>query len=421
MTTGELHGVSYVTETMFQNVTAYALYEPRCAHGKDDGCHGEQRHQVGHYYGAAGQGSVAAHLVCDDVDIDGGRHGADDDQGDQLLRRKAGGDPHGSPDGRHQQQLDTAETHEQRQIVLQGTETDASAHHQQRHGIGGGLEIAQALRDHEGQLDLEIGEGDGCKHSQDHGVFQNVQKHGGQAEPALALLDSHQNNALNIVKGDHQRQDQRCAGHMGDSIDISQKSRAQIDEIAPVGGMGKGALLAAVRTQQPAGCPGQRELQHHAARCHRDISDVKGGAEIAGGDVQKHFSRQQYVVHQIGGMGNVILCEKPLVGENTAQPHDDEEGQAHIEAEQQILQQNRFLLSRGVQHRVKIIKQFSCRLFQWSGSSPGPWQFPDVRGGFKPSFSSFRYRVERWSSIFPAAFRRSPPQDATMAERYSRS
>lgn len=93
MTTGELHGVSYVTETMFQNVTAYALYEPRCAHGKDDGCHGEQRHQVGHYYGAAGQGSVAAHLVCDDVDIDGGRHGADDDQGDQLLRRKAGGDP----------------------------------------------------------------------------------------------------------------------------------------------------------------------------------------------------------------------------------------------------------------------------------------------------------------------------------------
>ena len=73
MTTGELHGVSYVTETMFQNVTAYALYEPRCAHGKDDGCHGEQRHQVGHYYGAAGQGSVAAHLVCDDVDIDGGR------------------------------------------------------------------------------------------------------------------------------------------------------------------------------------------------------------------------------------------------------------------------------------------------------------------------------------------------------------
>ncbi len=294
---------------------------------------------MGHHHGAAGGLSVAAQLVGNDIDINGSRHGPHNGQCHHLLGAQTRRNGHGAPDGRHDQQLDAGHPQQQREILPDGVQLDAGAHHQKGHGAGCHLEIAQALGRHIGQLDLEIGEGQARQDGQHHGVFQHAQQDLAQTDTASPLLDGHQNDALDVVQRQHQGQDHRRADHGVAVVDILQQGHAQVGEVAPEARMGKGALLALVPAQEVGAQPGQDKLHHHARHSHLHIPQVKGSGQVRLTDIHEQFGRQHHVVDQIGGPGHIVVGKKPLAGQHIAQPQQNEQRQAHIEAEEQIFKQ----------------------------------------------------------------------------------
>ena len=158
-------------------------------------------------------------------------------------------------------------------------------------------------------------------------------------DAALPFLDGHEDDALDVVQRQHQRQDHRRGGHGFTVVNVLQQRHAEIGEIAPEAGVGKGALLALVPAEDVAEHPGQNELDHHAHSGDGHIPALKGHTQVHVADVQKQLGGQHDVVHQVGGTGNVVLRKHPLVCQKTPQTQQHKQRQAHIEAEQQILQQ----------------------------------------------------------------------------------
>ena len=150
----------------------------------------------------------------------------------------------------------------------------------------------------------------------------------------IALNDNVVTTGINAKKYSN-----KYSGEKPAVVDVLQQRHAEIGEIAPEAGVGKGALLALVPAEDVAEHPGQNELDHHAHSGDGHIPALKGHTQVHGADVQKQLGGQHDVVHQVGGAGNVVLRKHPLVGQKTPQTQQHKQRQAHIEAEQQILQQ----------------------------------------------------------------------------------